>query len=191
MNGAIELREGGRLWKLVNYAILQGAWFGCVLGAAADALWVAWLSGATALALHLALLRDWRSDRIVVGAALAIGAVTDTIVRGVGAFDAPSDPLPAPFPVTWLLLLWAVFGTSIRHCMGWLRGRYVVAAVFGAVGGPLSLMGGARLGAVTLATDTRLVWFAIGLQWAVAMPLLAFVGERVSPATSPSSLRAR
>lgn len=182
------IREGGRLWKLVNYAILQGAWFGCVLGAAAGALWVAWLSGAAALALHFALLRDRRPDWIVIGAALAVGAVTDTIVRGVGAFDAPSDPWRAPLPVSWLLLLWAVFGTSIRHCMGWLRGRLVVAAALGAVGGPLSLMGGARFGAVTLSSDARLVWVAVGLQWAVALPLLVFVGDR---ATSPSSRPAR
>ena len=188
MSGAPSpFREGGRLWKPVNYAILQGAWFGCVLGAAAGATWIAWLSGAAALALHFALLRDRRSDVRVVAAAVATGAVTDSILRAAGVFDAPGDVLPSPFPVTWLLLLWAVFGTSVRHCMGWLRGRLALAVVFGAIGGPLSLMGGARLGAVALASDTRLVWLGVGLQWAVAMPLLVAVGER---ATSPSSRRA-
>lgn len=175
-------REGGRLWKLVNFVVLQGAWFGCVLGAAAGALGIAWLSGAAALALHFALVRDRGPDLAMAAASAGMGAVTDTVVRAAGAYDVPGDPVAAPFPATWFLLLWAVFGTSVRHCLAWLRGRLLLAAAFGAVGGPLSLSGGARLGAVRLADDPLLVWGAVGLQWAVAMPLLLVVAARLPPA---------
>jgi hypothetical protein len=183
------LREGGRLWKLVNFCVLQGAWFGCVLGAAAGALWVAWLAGGAALVVHFVLLRERRPDLVLVATAVGLGLVTETIVRGAGAYDVTGDPVPAPFPATWLVLLWAVFGTAVRHCMAWMSGRYLVAAVFGAVGGPMSLSGGARLGAVHLSDDWRLVWGAVGLQWAIAMPLLLFVAARTA-VTSPTSPRA-
>jgi hypothetical protein len=178
------VREGGRAWKLVNFALLQGAWFGCVLGAAAGATWVVWASGLAALAAHFALVRDRRPDVALVVVAVAFGAVSETVARGVGAYDVPGDLVPAPFPPSWFLLLWAVFATAVRHCMGWMSGRYAVAVVLGAVGGPLSLSGGARLGAVTLADDAVLFWGVCGAQWAVAMPLLVRAAAALTPPSS-------
>lgn len=183
MTGAA-FREGGRAWKPVNYGLLQAAWFGCVLGAAGGATWIAWASGALVLAVHFALVRDRRADIVLVGAAVAFGLVTETISRGVRAYDVPGDPFPWPLAPSWIVLLWAVFATTLRHCMAWMRGRLVVAALFGAVGGPLSLSGGAKLGAVEISADPLLFWGVVGAQWALAMPVLVRLAARVSASAS-------
>jgi hypothetical protein len=39
---------------------------------------------------------------------------------------------------------------TLRHSLGWLRGRWLVGAVLGAVGGPLAYLGGESLGALIL-----------------------------------------
>ncbi len=190
MSAARALAEGGRLWTLVNFALLQGTWFGCVLGAAAGRVEWAWACGAAALATHFALLRERRADLRMVAAAVALGAVVETVCRGVGAVEARGDPFPAPLAPSWFLVLWAVFGTTIRHSLSWLRGRLVLAAAFGAVGAPLSLLGGARLGAVHVADDPLLFWGACGAAWAVALPLLVALAERLRPGDAPRAANA-
>jgi hypothetical protein len=57
----------------------------------------------------------------------------------------------------------------------WLSGRYALAAVLGAVAGPLSYLGGERLGAITVESP-----LAIGIEWAIATPLLVYLKERTS-----------
>lgn len=166
------IREGGRFWKLVNFALLQAAWFGCVLSAAAGRPALACAAALAALGVHFALVRDRGPDLRMIAIAVPLGIVTDTIVRGLGAFDAVADPVPHPFPPSWFPLLWAVFAAALRHSMAWMRGRLVVAAVLGAIGGPLSLASGARLGGVTVTGDPVLFWTVVGAQWAIAMPAL-------------------
>lgn len=178
---------GGRAWKLLNYGLLQAAWFGCVLPAAAGHIALAWVAGVTAIAVHFALVRDRRADAWLVAAALVVGAVTETAARGLGAYDVPLDPIPAPFVPSWMLLLWAVFGTSVRHCMGWLRGRLLLAAALGAVGGPLSLLGGAELGAVTTSSDVARLWLVVGAQWAIALPTLVWCAAKIAAPTAPAA----
>jgi tetrahydromethanopterin S-methyltransferase subunit D len=61
--------------------------------------------------------------------------------------------------------------------MGWLRGRYLAGAIFGAVGGPLAYLSGAKLGAASLPSTDGLV--ILGITWAAAFPALLTVAEFV------------
>jgi hypothetical protein len=61
--------------------------------------------------------------------------------------------------------------TTMNVSMGWLRGRYALAAVFGAMGGPMAYYSGAKLGAM-IALPPLQSLVVIGAAWAVAMPLL-------------------
>lgn len=176
------IREGGRAWKVVNYALLNAAWFGAVIGSAQGQLAFAWGSCLAVLALHLALARDRRADARLMVLTIAVGGVTETLTGWLGAYVVAGDPLPPPLPPSWILLLWAVFAITLRHCMGWLRGRWLIGAALGAVGGPLSMLGGARLGALTVADDPLRFWVVVGVQWAVVLPLLVAWSARNVPA---------
>jgi len=44
--------------------------------------------------------------------------------------------------------------TTLNVSMAWLRGRYALAAIFGAFGGPLAYYSGAKLGAMTRLPDS-------------------------------------
>ena len=53
---------------------------------------------------------------------------------------ASAGSLPiAPF---WMLALWIAFATTLNHSMRWLMHRPVVAAIGGAVFGPLAYLAG-------------------------------------------------
>ena len=62
-------------------------------------------------------------------------------------------PSPGPLPMlapAWILALWALFAIALREPLRWLHGRWPLAALLGALGGPLSYAGAERLGACTL-----------------------------------------
>ncbi len=76
-----------------------------------------------------------------------------------------------------MVMLWVNQATTLNSCMAWLRGHYLAGSLFGAVGGPLAYLGGAKLGAATLPSTHGLV--ILGITWAGAFPALLALAELV------------
>ncbi|GAB2627967.1 DUF2878 domain-containing protein [Novilysobacter erysipheiresistens] len=164
-----------RFWaNLVGYQLV---WFAAVIGAGRGSPW--W--GVVAAVVFVAAqggTSPWRgSDVRVVAGALACGVVLDggLALTGWLGYAAATPALLAPL---WILALWAAFAMTINHSLGFLHGRPWLAAVFGAVGGPLAYLGAARgFAAVELVAPVpALVSLAAG--WALALPLLVRLGRR-------------
>jgi len=186
----VALKEGSGAWKLANFAGLQIVWFACVLGAAHDKAWAGWLAGLVFVAFHFTWIRDRRPDTLVAAAALLLGAVYETLNLATGVYTTTTDVFPAPAPPSWLLVLWVTFALAIRHSMRWMRGRYLVGALLGAIAGPLSWRGGAALGAVAFGDPKVPWWLTFGIEWGIAMPLLAYVASRAERGASSADAAA-
>ena len=87
----------------------------------------------------------------------------------------------------WIILMWAQLGTTLRYCVRFLQGRYLLAAAMGAVAGPLSFYGGAGMGAVTLHPDARWSVASLALAWVVAMPLMMWLAGPRQAEAAPLS----
>ena len=159
------------LHKFANFIAFQAAWFAAVLGAAHGMPWLGVVAVPAALALHLALSPDWRPELLLALAAAGTGFVFDSILIAAGMFSPVPYILPSPFSSLWMVMLWVNLATTLNVSMGWLSGRYALAAVFGAIGGPLAYYSGAKLGAMTRLPDVGGL-AGIGIAWAIAMPLL-------------------
>lgn len=162
--------------KAWNFALVQTAWFCCVLGSATHLVWLGIAGGLVCLALHLLRHGLDTRDRRAFLVATALWVVFETTNRALGVVQPATDPLPAPLAPLWLLPLWWIFATAFRRSLAWMRPWVWLQVVLGAVFGPLGFVGGERLGAVVLgpATDGT-PWLGLGvlaLEWAVAMPLL-------------------
>ena len=59
------------------------------------------------------------------------------------------------------------------HQVGWF------ASVLGLTAGPLACLGGERLGAATFGDSRLLSQGVIGLCWAVALPILVWIADRL------------
>ncbi|MEK9778156.1 MAG: DUF2878 domain-containing protein, partial [Methylophilaceae bacterium] len=83
-----------------------------------------------------------------------------------------------PFPLTplWIVVMWLLFAMTLNHSLSWLKRRYVLSFVFGALGGPLAYVAGEKLGAVEITSDLSLVILAIS--WAMITPLLMKYSDR-------------
>ncbi|MGY2042612.1 DUF2878 domain-containing protein [Pseudomonas pergaminensis] len=152
------------LKTLANAALFQCGWFACVLGG--DSAWL--LVGLAVLAVHLLWIGSWAADARLILSVTVLGTLLDTALRTLGVFQFTE---PGPLIPFWLILLWALLATTLRHCLAWSACPWWRAAVLGAFGGPLSYYAGSQLAGVQFGYGLAPTMAALALLWA-----LVFVG---------------
>jgi hypothetical protein len=160
-----------------NFLIFQAGWFATVLGAANGAPWLGPVAVLAAVVVHLRTANDAGAELRLLGSAVALGLVADSLLLATGWIAYPNGSWVPGLAPYWIITLWALFATTLNVSMRWMAGRYLLAAVFGAVGGPLSYLAGARLGAMSF-VDTGAAVTALAIGWALAMPLLMWLAAR-------------
>ena len=154
------------LKSLANAALFQCGWFACVLGG--DSPWL--LAGLAVLLIHLLWISSLTDEgALIIGVTLA-GTLLDTLLRTLGVFHFSE---PGPLIPFWLMLLWALLGTTLRHCLAWSARPWWRAALLGAVGGPLSYYAGSQLAGVQFGYGLGPTMVGLAVLWAVVFPLLA------------------
>ena len=126
---------------------------------------------AAAVAVHLLLARDARSEGILLLLAAALGLSWESalVATGVVGYDV-GHILPGIAPY-WIVAMWVLFATTLNSGMRWLRRSLPLASIAGAIGGPMSFFAGYKAGAVTFA-DTGVALTLIGIGWALLLPLM-------------------
>lgn len=163
---------------LINIVAFQAAWLALVLGAANGDTAVGFAAAIVAIGLHLFRSPARFEELKLIAAATVIGLVAESAILAIGvvAYAAPG-PLPW-FPPSWLVVMWAVFATTLNVTFRPLRSWTLGAAFVGFTVVPLAYLVGAKLGGMTLAAPTVRSLSLIGLAWLVALPLLFFLARR-------------
>lgn len=171
------------LTNVVNFALAQAGWFACVIGAARGTPWLGPAVAAAIVAFHLARARSRRAEWRLLAVVAAIGLVLDGWLKGTGlvAYAADTVSLRWVAPM-WIVALWVLFATTLNQSMIWLRGRSVIAALLGAIFGPLSYLSGARLGAASFPNGKTAALVALAAAWAAVIPLLSRLAATLSGA---------
>ncbi len=164
----------------LEVALFQAAWWLAVGGAASGNYWIGPLAIALYLAIHLLRCDPaWRARRAATAAALAgAGFAIDSLQSALGLlqFDGAAALGLAPL---WIVALWAQLAGAVPALV-LLAHRPFVAALLGAIGGPLAFAGGGSLGAVAFPVNPLPSLFALALIWGTVVPQLA----RLAPAAA-------
>jgi len=159
----------------INLILYKIGWFGAVTLAAAGRPWGGVPLLLALIGIHLRLVPEWRSEaRLVVSCAL-LGLAVDSMQMWAGILTFDGGHLVGWLCPPWIVLMWAQLGTTLRYCVRFLQGRYLLAAVMGAVAGPLSFHAGAGMGAVALHPDGWMATASLAVSWLVAMPLMMWM----------------
>lgn len=162
---------------LTNLVLFQVGWFACVLSGAAQQPWIGALVAMTIVIAHVFRADPPEAELKLILCAVAIGAAFDSILVWWNWIEYPSGillPNTAPY---WIVLMWALFATVVNVSLRWLRGRWLIATLAGAVGGPLAYYGGHRLGALQFANESAAL-IALAVGWAVFTPLIITLSAR-------------
>jgi len=161
------------LERLANAALFQLGWLACVIGG--NSLWL--LVALGALVIHLLWISRWAEEGRLILSVVLLGTTVDSSLRRLGVFEfnevAPLIPL-------WLMLLWALLATTLRHCLQWTAKPWWVGSLLGAVGGPLSYYAGGQLAGVQFPYGPLPTLIGIGLLWALLFPALHFMARRLA-----------
>ena len=168
---------------LVNLVAFQIGWFACVWGGANELPVLGAIAVALIVAIHLGFTAHRPGPELtLILAAAGIGIVWDSALVALGWLSYPSGTLVTGTAPYWIVAMWMSFATTLNVSLGWLKKRYLLAAAFGAAGGPLAYYTGFKLGGVEFQAMT-LGLGAQALGWGIMMPLLTILAERLNGMT--------
>ena len=166
---------------VINILAYDAAWLGATLAAAAGQGMLAALACVAAVALHIVLSSHRRAEcRLLVIAAL-VGLLGEALLLATGMAHYTAPGPIVWLPPLWLVCLWMAFATLLNVSLTWLRGSWALAALVGFVSGPIAYYGGHRLGGMVLHEPLWQSLSAVGMLWAIALPLLLHGAARTAP----------
>jgi hypothetical protein len=159
---------------LANLVIYQATWFICVLGG--DQL--AW-APLILLGIHLFFTPCRKADLIMIVSLVMFGIVLDGTLVTLGFFTFPGATFIIPY---WLIVIWMALATLPNHSLRWLKDRLALAAILGALGGPLAYWAGVRLGAATFNWPLSYSIVLLAVVWGLFFPAVMLFSTRNVPA---------
>jgi len=158
----------------------QIGWLACVLGAAHGHPFLGATIALVIVGFHLRAVPDPGPEAglLALAAALGLGIESGLQAFGILTYSSPWRSVPWLCP-PWIAVLWIQFGTTLRFGFRWLRGRPALAAIVGAIGGPLAFRAGEGLGAVQFAADRRLTYLALAVVWGICFPVLTIAAAKL------------
>lgn len=162
---------------VVNFILFQIGWFACVIGAAKQMPWLGVATVVAIVAWHLTQAKQAKKEGQLLIIALVIGGTFDQIMLNHQLITYQAHGWSSMLVPVWILALWAEFVTVLNVSLRWMKGRWLIAVLFGAIGGPLAYMGAEKLGAVTL-NHLPISYIALSVGWACLTPLLLKLSQK-------------
>ncbi len=174
--------------QLANFVVFDAAWFACILGVAhGRPLWGT-AAVVAAIAWHLAISARPATELALVASLCMIGLVAESLVVAQGHVAYPAGQPVAWLAPYWMVALWGEFAIALNVTLRWLKRRPLLALVLGAVFGPLSFLGGVRLGGARF-VDEAPALITLAVMWAVLMPLVMALSDRLDGVAPPETSR--
>jgi hypothetical protein len=173
--------------SVINFVAYQAVWFAVVASAGRGRAALGVGAAVLFAAAQLALSRRRRSDLRLMAAAVSLGVVIDGALKFCGwlRYASPEPGFPPHGAPLWILCLWAAFALTLTRSLAWLMRRPWLAALLGAIGGPLAYASAARgFAAVELAPPAARALAGRAHGWGAALAVLAYLAQRGSGAAT-------
>ncbi|MBL8149963.1 MAG: DUF2878 domain-containing protein [Blastocatellia bacterium] len=175
--------------KLLTIVGIQVGWFASTLGAAKGLFWLGPVVVTLLVIIHLAVTKDRKKESIFILLAAIFGTLVDSFKKVSGLVNYQSDfPGFSWLAPCWITALWVIFSAGFNETMAWLRKRYLLAFLFGLIGGPASYFAAARLGAISFSYSNNVTIVSLGIIWGLVMPSLSYLSVYLEKIEKEKSL---
>jgi len=163
---------------LQNFIMFQLGWFCCVVGgASSEYYWLGVAAVSIIIAIHLVKASSVQNEIMLIIITMILGTAWDSALTVAGLFNFSNGVVVTGLVPIWMIAMWALFATTLNVSLRWMKNRYLLAMLFGAVGGPVAYYAGNRIGAVEF-SDASTTLLAVAIGWSIIMPLLMAVSSR-------------
>ncbi|NTS77755.1 DUF2878 domain-containing protein [Catenovulum sp. SM1970] len=128
---------------------------------------------------HFALSIKKFTELTVMLAIGLIGCFVDGSLIALGLLPLPEQSLGFFFIPNWLLFIWLAFATTLIRVLKPLDNHLKIAALLGAIFGPVSYSMGINLSNPDLANTNIHFTVSLAFTWAILFPLLLRVGNLI------------
>jgi len=164
---------------VINIILFQIGWFACVLTAASNQPLVGAIISLFIIVSHIFISKQYQQEIRIIVIAMVIGFFWDSLIVSAGWITYTSGMLSDFMAPYWIVLMWALFATTLNYSLSWMKKKLLLAAVFGAVAGPLAYYAGVKLGAVQFVNEINAL-VALSIGWAAFTPLLLILSTNKS-----------
>jgi hypothetical protein len=166
--------------KFANSVLYQAAWLGIVMAWVSDHVWLGLAVTAVALCVHFVWVsEDQRTDVLNIFFVLCVAIVLESANLWWGLYGVGGVGGQTLVDAPWLLLLWAVFATTLGYGLSGLQKHLFWAALLGGIGGPMAFWAGSRWGVLTL-SNTHVAKILLAVEWAVCVPVMLWMHQRIA-----------
>lgn len=158
-----------------NVLLFNICWFGTAYGVRQSMPELGPTVAVMVLLIHcLIILPSWREGLFIVIAGTT-GYSVDSVLTVLGILTFETSGTLAP---VWLLFQWFVFASLFHVSLTWLRNRYQLAALLGALGGPMTYYSAGGLNVLSLGSPQWFSLVVLGVVWALIVPGFDWLGQR-------------
>ena len=169
-----------KIKMIINIVGFYIGWWGCILGSSNGYPYIGPLLTLVFIIIHgKYFIGNAKELQLIVIVGL-VGTIVDSCLFFSQSFvyaGAYSENLfIAPL---WITAMWAGFAATVNHSMTFFKGKWILMIVAGAIFGPAAYYTGEGFGAITFQLTPLFSTLIIGAVWAVAMPLVFFINEKL------------
>jgi len=171
---------------LINIVAFKIGWVATIFGAANEFPLLGPAVIMIAILVHLVATKEPAQELFLVFLAGVIGASFDSLFVAAGWLSYPNGTVVSGLAPYWIIALWMLFATTMNLAFSWLKSRMRLAALLGAIFGPVSYFFGAQAGAVVI-NDFSAAMIGLSIAWAISFPLLLELTNQLDDAGSATT----
>lgn len=161
----------------INGIIFYTYWWLSIWGASIGNFYIGPAVAVSYFILHFIIVKDKFKEFKNLLFCVFIGFIFESILLYLGFLEYKSMMNSSVIPI-WVIILWAGYSLTVFHSFQYIKGRYFLSLIIGALFAPLIHISGAKTGAVVLNYSIATSYFVLMFMWSIALPLMNYISVK-------------
>ena len=129
---------------------------------------------------HLLMIKNKKKEILFLSIAGIIGFFVDSF-KAFSGFITYNGVFSDNLAPLWIIAMWIGFAATINHSGSWIKKRYLIAILLGAIFGPLNYLVGDNMDALSINMNFSQNILVLSFVWGVSVPFLYYLAEKINP----------
>ena len=166
--------------KILNAVFFYIIWWGCVLGVQYSYNYLGLVLTLVVGSLHLNIVSDWKKEIKLIFIVGLLGLLVESFHFHSQLLDYSGYIYPNPLlPPLWIICMWLGFAGTLNYSMFWMKDRWLVMFLCGAIFGPMSYVAGLKLGVLNFNFSYILSILGIAITWGLSIPIMYYINNMI------------
>ena len=167
-----------KLLKVFNAISFYVVWWGCVLGVKLGYNYLGPILTFLFIVIHLKLISKPKEEIKLILSCGLLGLIIESFHFQTNFLSYQGYIFPNIFfPPIWIICMWVGFAGTLNYSMFWMKNRWLMMVVSGAIFGPISYVAGLKLGVINFNFSYEFSIFVLSLVWGASIPIMYFLNK--------------